>query len=548
VIPFESWIAFWLSFPNDTRSVEDGAPRETAIKHRKAEAELAVARAKSLPPIKPLLPHHSNNCVIEKSDAPSLWPAFGTASRLLDQIELQFEELESSGPPKTRSPPRFLVPKTTGGGFTRSRQPCTQAVSRKALPREVACCAPARLLAFACGGSRFWPQEGRRFRYGWKSVPRPMEVISMSARSSLPGLVRRSSQAPARSTFIASRLGPALSSGDDPVRRSSAASALKKPPSLRYAKDGMPISPVDLADQSWACCAFSNRSLSVWEAHVLFRGPNAGLLPGSQQRWRRHHGPFSLSVPEGKTPRRSGFMMADDRPSALPIRCGDVLIIRASSRRASRVASLQLPLRRGIFQADALVIQQTVTAQSQTGPYPGVLPAGSMPGRIFRPGRCGRERPPQSARQNYSGGRFSPLASGGVVRAHPTRGFEIERRSMPSAKQRGAGLLGEKRAIRVAIGTLFYAISSGRLFAQRCRQSRWTYAQALAVLHAASSSTRPHLACSNNSRRTALARNVPSARRKSWLFAGSESRGRRAATMYSIHRPRPRMNVWIRNP
>src|SRR5579863_3417503 len=78
-----------------------------AARAARAEAELAVAKAKAADD-QALIAHQQLR--IEKLTRQIYGPRSERASRLLDQIELQFEELEAR-PPRTRLPPRWRWPR-----------------------------------------------------------------------------------------------------------------------------------------------------------------------------------------------------------------------------------------------------------------------------------------------------------------------------------------------------------------------------------------------------------------------------------------------------
>jgi transposase len=168
-----------------------------------AEAELAVARAKASDD-QALIAHQQLQ--IKKLTRELYGSRSERTSRLLDQIELQFEELQSSQ--RTRSPPRKAVAKTTTvASFTRRR------LARKPfpehLPRErVIVLGPTACLC--CGGSRL-RKLGETITETLESVPRQWKVIQYVREKFTCRDCEKISQAPAPFHVIARGLvGPSL--------------------------------------------------------------------------------------------------------------------------------------------------------------------------------------------------------------------------------------------------------------------------------------------------------------------------------------------------
>src|SRR5438477_12913421 len=97
-----------------------------AARAARAEAELAVARAKASDD-QALIAHQQLR--IEKLTRQLYGPRSERTSRILDQIELRFEELESSAT-EDEIAAEMAVAKTHDSSGVHSQAPCTQALAR----------------------------------------------------------------------------------------------------------------------------------------------------------------------------------------------------------------------------------------------------------------------------------------------------------------------------------------------------------------------------------------------------------------------------------
>ena len=124
------------AFPNDIEELKAAlvAARDARIveaaRAAYAEAELAVARAKASDD-QALIAHQQLR--IEKLTRQLYGPRSERTSRLLDQIELQFEELESAATEDEIAAEMAVAKTTTVGAFTRKRP--AQAVPRASAAR-----------------------------------------------------------------------------------------------------------------------------------------------------------------------------------------------------------------------------------------------------------------------------------------------------------------------------------------------------------------------------------------------------------------------------
>ena len=123
-----------------------------------AEAELAVARAKASDD-QALIAHQQLQ--IEKLTRQLYGPRSERTSRLLDQIELQFEELESSATEDEIAAEMAVAKTTTVAAFTRKR-PARKPFPEH-LPRErVIVPGPTLAFAAAAGGCASWARPSPR--------------------------------------------------------------------------------------------------------------------------------------------------------------------------------------------------------------------------------------------------------------------------------------------------------------------------------------------------------------------------------------------------
>src|ERR1700736_387219 len=135
-----------------------------------AEAELAVARAKASDD-QALIAHQQLR--IEKLTRELYGPRSERTSRILDQIELRFEELESAATEDEIAAEMAVAKTTTVAAFTRKRP------ARKPfpdhLPRERVI-VPGPTACLCCGGGRL-RKLGETVTETLESIPRQWKVI-----------------------------------------------------------------------------------------------------------------------------------------------------------------------------------------------------------------------------------------------------------------------------------------------------------------------------------------------------------------------------------
>ena len=232
-----------------------------ATRAAQAEAELAVARAKASDD-QALIAHQQLR--IEKLTRQLYGPRSERTSRLLDQTELQFEELESSATEDEIAAEMTVAKTTTVAPFTRKRP------ARKPfpdhLPRERVI-VPGPTACLCCGSGRL-RKLGEDVTETLESIPRQWKVIQHVREKFTCRDCEKISQAPAPFHVIARGwAGPSLLAmilfekfgQHQPLNRQAE----------RYAKEGVPLSLSTLADQVGAGCAVLEPILRRFEAHVF---------------------------------------------------------------------------------------------------------------------------------------------------------------------------------------------------------------------------------------------------------------------------------------
>jgi transposase len=501
------------AFPNDIEELKAAlvAARDARIVEAAraacAEAELAVARAKASDD-QALIAHQQLR--IEKLTRQLYGPRSERTSRLLDQIELQFEELESSATEDEIAAEMAVAKTTTVVAFTRKR-PARKPFPEH-LPRERVI-VPGPTACLCCGGGRL-RKLGESVTETLESIPRQWKVIQHVREKFTCRDCEKISQAPAPFHVIARGwAGPSLLAmilfekfgQHQPLNRQAE----------RYAKEGVPLSLSTLADQVGAGCAVLDPILKRFEAHVFA----ADRLHGDD-----------TTVPvlaKGKTDTgRCWVYVRDDRPfgGAAP----PAAMFYYSRDRAGEHPQAHLATYAGIFQADAY------------SGYNKLYEPDRKPGPILEAACWAHARRPffamadlaENARRKAQGqtpGVISPLAMEAVRRIDAL--FEIERSiNGQSAEQR--------RVIRQELSAPLVADLESWMREQRAKLSRGNdLAKAMDyMLKRWTAFTRflddGRICLSNNAAERAL-RGIALGR-KSWLFAGSDRGGQRAAAMYSI--------------
>ena len=430
--------------------------------------------------------------------------------RLLDQMELAFEELQSSATEDELAAERATAKTMNVVAFIRkrpARQPFPEHLPRERVvepgPATCQCCGSARLRKL-----------GEDVTETLEVIPRQWKVIQHVREKFTCRDCEKISQAPAPFHVIARGwAGPSLLAmilfekygQHQPLNRQAE----------RYAREGVPLSLSTLADQVGACCAVLSPLIERIEAHVF----------GAQ----RLHGD-DTTVPvlaRGKTDLgRCWVYVRDDRPFSGP--APPAAMFYYSRDRSGAHPVRHLADYAGILQADAY------------SGYNKLYEADRRPGPIIEAGCWVHARRPffvladiaTNARRKAEGktaGVISPLALEAVRRIDAL--FEIERSINGQSIER-------RQQARQELSALLIADLEGWLHEHRPKLSRGNdLARAMDyVLKRWPAFTRflddGRVCLSNNAAERAL-RGIALGR-KSWLFAGSDRGGQRAAALYSL--------------
>ena len=492
--------------PNDIDALKVTLLAERARAAR-VEAELAVAKAQASDD-RALIAHQQLQ--IAKLTRQLYGQHSERTVRLLDQMELAFEELESSATEDEIAAESVVAKTTNVAAFTRKR-PARQPFPEH-LPRERVI-VPGPTACLCCSGARL-RKLGEDVTETLEVIPRQWKVIQHVREKFTCRDCEKISQAPAPFHVIARGwAGPSLLAmilfekygQHQPLNRQAE----------RYAREGVPLSLSTLADQVGACCAMLTPLLRRVEAHVFAA--------------ERLHGD-DTTVPvlaKGKTDTgRCWVYVRDDRPFGG--QDPPAAMFYYSRDRAGGHPQAHLAGYAGLFQADAF------------GGYNKLYEADRKPGPLLEAACWVHARRPffamadltENARRTAQGrtpGVISPLALEAVRRIDAL--FEIERSINGHDAER-------RRAVRQELSAPLVADLESWMREQRAKLSRGNdLAKAMDyLLKRWTAFTRflddGRICLSNNAAERAL-RGIALGR-KSWLFAGSDRGGQRAATMYSL--------------
>jgi len=246
--------------PEDIEALRAALLAERARAAR-VEAELAVARARASDDTA-LIAHQ--RLQIEKLTRQLYGQHSERTARLLDQMELTFEELESSAAEDEIAAERATAKTTNVVAFTRKR-PARHPFPAH-LPRERVV-EPGPTACLCCGSTRL-RKLGEDITETLEVIPRQWKVIQHVREKFTCRNCEKISQAPAPFHVIARGwAGPSLLAmilfekygQHQPLNRQAE----------RYAREGVPLSLSTLADQVGACCAVLTPLLRRLEAHVF---------------------------------------------------------------------------------------------------------------------------------------------------------------------------------------------------------------------------------------------------------------------------------------
>jgi transposase len=471
------------------------------------KAELALARARAADDAATIA---RQNLEIAKLRRQLYGPRSERTFRLLDQMELELEDLEVAATEDEVAAERAAAKTTTVAAFTRKR-PARQPFPAH-LPRERVI-VPGPTACACCGGTRL-RKLGETITETLEVIPRQWKVIQ-SVREKMTCRDCESISEPPAPFHVTPRgwAGPHLLAmllfekfgQHQPLNRQAE----------RYAREGVPLSLSTLADQVGAGCAVLEPLLRRIEAHVF----------GAE----RLHGD-DTTVPvlaKGKTVTgRCWVYVRDDRPFGG--RAPPAAMFYYSRDRGGEHVAAHLARWFGLLQADAYA------------GYNQLYVADRTPAPILEAACWAHARRPffaladieASARHKAEGkapAPISPLALEAVQRID--RLFEIERSINGQLPE-------ERHAARQELSAPLVADLEAWMRAERPKLSRGSdLAKAMDyMLKRWPAFTRflddGRVCLSNNAAERGL-RGIALGR-KSWLFAGSDRGGMRAAAMYSL--------------
>jgi transposase len=478
------------------RARADIAQAEAAVaRARQSDAEAMVAR---------------QQLEIDKLRREIYGPRSERTQRLLDQMELHLEELEATATEDELQAEKDAAKTTTVAAFVRKR-PARKPFPEH-LPRErVVVAGPAACKC--CGGARL-SKLGEDVTETLEVIPRQWKVIQHVREKFTCRDCEAISQAPAPFHVIPRGwAGPNLLAmvafekfgQHQPLNRQAE----------RYAREGVPISLSTLADQIGACCTALDPLFKLIEAHVFAA--------------ERLHGD-DTTVPvlaRGKTDTgRAWVYVRDDCPFGGP--APPAAVFYYSRDRTGAHPQGHLASYRGVLQADAF------------GGYTKLYDAAREPGPITEAACWAHARRKffvladlaqnaQRKAQSKTPSFVSPVALAAVRRIDAL--FDIERaiNGKPAA---------ERLAARREHCAPLVAELETWMQQERARLSRHDdVAKAIDyMLKRWAAFTRflddGRICLTNNAAERAL-RGIALGRR-SWLFAGSDRGGQRAAQMYSL--------------
>jgi transposase len=494
------------ALPDDINALKEALIIER-VKALEVTAELAVARAKASEDVALIAQQKLRIAKLERQ-------VYGQRSersaRLVDQLALEFEELEASATEDEIAAETAIAKTTSVGGFTRKRPERNTFPDH--LPRERVVIDPPTACE-CCGGNRL-RKLGEDVTRTLETQPRRWKVIETVREKFTCRDCEKIAQAPAPFHVIARGwAGPSLLAmimfekfgQHQPLNRQAE----------RYALEGVPIALSTMADAVGSVCAALDPLRRLIESHVMAAE-------------RLHADDTTVPVlAEGKTDTgRCWIYLRDDRPFG---GTGPPAAIFYYSRdRRGEHPQGHLAGYAGILQADAY------------DGYNKLYQAGRSPGPILEAACWVHARRPffamadieENARRKASGKKeiaLSPIAIEIVRRIDAL--FEIER----SINGKRAD---ERLAVRQTLSRPLVNDLHVYLRAQIARLARG-HDLAKAIKYILKRWTGftlfledGRVCLSNNAAERGL-RGIALGR-KSWLFCGSDRGGQRAAAMYSL--------------
>jgi transposase len=488
-------------------TIERARMRNVVAERDAGAAELAVARAKASEDLA-LIAHQKLR--IAKLERQIYGPRSERSDRLIDQLALQFEELEASATEDELAAEIAVAKNTTVAGFIRKR--AERDTFPEHLPRERVVIDPPTSCE-CCGGTRL-RKLGEDVTRTLETIPRQWKVIETVREKFTCRDCEKISQPPAPFHVIARGWAGASLLAMILFEKFGQHQPLNRQ-AERYALEGVPISLSTMADAVGSSCAALDPVLRLVEAHVLAA--------------ERLHGD-DTTVPvlaKGKTDTgRCWVYVRDDKPfggTSPP-----AAMFYYSRDRKGEHPQTHLAGYAGLFQADAFDGYRQLYLPNRT------------PGPILEAGCWVHARRPffamadldENARRRAAGKKviaLSPIAIEVVRRIDAL--FEIERPI-------NGKIAGERRVARQELSKPLVEELHLYISEQRAKLSRGhDLAKAIDyILKRWTAFTLflddGRVCLSNNAAERAL-RGIALGR-KSWLFCGSDRGGQRAAAMYSL--------------
>ena len=487
--------------------IERAKARDMQAERDVGAAELAVARAKASADLA-MIAHQKLR--IAKLERQLYGPRSERSSQLIDQLALQFEELDASATEDELAAEIAVAKVTTVAGFKRQRS--DRNTFPEHLPRERLVIDPP-ITCDCCGGKRL-RKLGEDVTRTLESIPRQWKVIETVREKFTCQDCEKISQPPAPFHVIARGWAGANLLAMILFEKFGQHQPLNRQ-AERYALEGVPISLSTMADVVGSGCAALDPVLRLIEAHVL----TAERLHGDD-----------TTVPvlaKGKTDTgRCWVYVRDDKPFGGP--SPPAAMFYYSRDRKGEHPQAHLARYAGLFQADAF-----------DGYRKLYLPARS-PGPIVEAGCWVHARRPffamadldENARRQAAGKKtivLSPIAIQVVRRIDAL--FDVERSINGKIAE-------ERKAVRQELSKPLITELQVYMREQRAKLSQ-THDLAKAIDYILKRwdaftlfLVDGRVCLSNNAAERAL-RGIALGR-KSWMFCGSDRGGQRAAAMYSL--------------
>ncbi len=488
-------------------TIERAKLRDAVAERDAGVAELAVARAKASEDLA-MIAHQKLR--IAKLERQIYGPRSERSDRLIDQLALQFEELEASATEDELAAESAVAKATTVAGFSRKRP--ERNTFPEHLPRERVLVDPPKACD-CCGGNRL-RKLGEDVTRTLETIPRQWKVIETVREKFTCRDCEKISQAPAPFHVVARGWAGANLLATILFEKFGQHQPLNRQ-AERYALEGVPISLSTMADAVGAGCAALDPVLRLVEAHVMAA--------------ERLHGD-DTTVPvlaKGKTDTgRCWVYVRDDKPFGGTSPAAAMFYY--SRDRKGEHPRNHLNGYAGLFQADAF------------DGYRHLYLPDRSPGPILEAGCWVHARRPffamadleENARRQASGKKaivLSPIAIEVVHRIDAL--FGVERAINGKSAE-------ERQAVRRELSKPLVDALQVYLNDQRAKLSRGhDLAKAIDyILKRWAAFTLflddGRVCLSNNAAERAL-RGIALGR-KSWMFCGSDRGGQRAAAMYSL--------------